>query len=110
MGGLEDRPDRSGVMLSVNAFNGGTWIVVVETEKNAILDRGRDIVLDMVRKIDLPAIVSSYGKKPPHDVGDRVIVRSSLLPRCRFLVGTKLGDLSDDVAIYELIDSKTVGD
>lgn len=92
-------------MLSVNAFNGGTWIVVVELEENAIFEKGRDLILEMVRKIDLPAVVSSYGMRPPHDTGDRVVVKTSLLPRCRFLIGAKLGELADDVAIYELLDS-----
>lgn len=105
MGQPKDRPDLSGVMLSVNAFNGGTWIVVVETEENAIFKSGRDIILEMIRKIEYPAIVSSFGKRPPHDKGDRVIVKSSLLPRCRSLIGAKLDELTDDVAIYELLDS-----
>jgi len=106
MGAVDDRPDLSGVMLSVNTLNGGTWVFVIETQPGALETTGKNIVLDMVRSCDMPAIVASFGKKPPEDTGDRVIVKDSLLPRCKFLVGPKLGELSDDVSIYELLDSR----
>lgn len=105
MGVENDRPDRSGVMLSVNELNGGTWVFVIETQLGALETTGKNIILEMVRNVNFPAIVASYGKKPPEDTGDRVVVKDSLLSRCKFLIGAKLGELSDDVSIYELLDS-----
>jgi hypothetical protein len=106
MGALQDRPDQSGVMLSINDLNGGTWIFIVEIKEGAVLSTGRNIIVEMVNKIDLPAIVVSFGKTPPHDTGDMVIVKDSLLPRSRRLIGQKLGILVEGIGLYDL---KTVG-
>lgn len=102
----DDRPDNSGVMLSVNDMNGGTWVFALETKPNAILTSARNIVLNVARAINLPIIVSSHGVLPPHDTGELVIVKDALLSRCRYLAGEKMHQLAADVAIYKLIDSK----
>ena len=110
MGNEDDRPDKTGVMLSINALNGGTWIFAIETKENAIKTTGKNIVLDVVKKVNLPMIVSSYDKLPPFDTGDKVVVKASLLSRSKFLIGEKLDELSDDVSIYRLIDSMEKND
>lgn len=108
IGSEKDRPDLSGVMISINNLNGGTWIFIVELEENAILGKGKEIILDIVNKFNIPAIVTSYGTKPPHDTGEKVIVKDSLLSRSKGLIGNKIDNLSENVNIYQLIDSKEI--
>jgi hypothetical protein len=101
----EDRPDLSNVLTSVNDLNGGTYSFVVELRPHALFMGGRNIVVDMVCKLDFPAIVSNYGVKPPHDTGDRVVVKASLLDRSRGIRSTFLNALSDDIGVYLLKDN-----
>lgn len=101
-----DRPDVSGVMLNIYNLNGGTWIFVVEIKEGAVLGLGKGIILDMINKYDYPAIVTSYGIKPPKDTGDKVIIKDSLMNRAKNLAGAKIASLTDDVGIYKLIDSR----
>ena len=62
-GGEEDRPDKSGVLISISEFNGGTWIFVQELKENAVTTTGKEIILDIINKVDLPVIVSDYKTK-----------------------------------------------
>lgn len=102
----EDKPNLSNVMVSINNLNGGTWIFVIELEKNAVIGSGKNIILSMINDFNIPAIVASYGYKPPYDTGDKVIVKDSLLSRSKSLIGEKIDNLSENVSIYHLIDSK----
>jgi len=103
----DDRPDLSGLFAFIRDFNGGEYIFAIELVPHAVFESGKNIILDMVKKIDnLAVIVSNYGVKPPYDNGDRVIVKSSLLYRSRNIRGIFLNNLAPDVGVYVLKDSK----
>jgi len=103
--GLEtDRPDQLGVMLSVNDMNGGRWGFAIELEPNAVLNKAASSLAAFARALPFPIIVSSYDRLPPHDTGDRVIVKDELLPRSKRLVGNVLAILDEGVKMYELFD------
>jgi hypothetical protein len=94
--GLEqDRPDNSGIMVSVNNLNGGNWIFAIETKANALLGSGKNIVLDAAAKINLPVIVVDFNSRPPKDFGNRVIVKNSLLKRSTSIMGDFVAYLDD---------------
>lgn len=104
-GNEEDRPDLSGVMLNIYNLNGGVYIFVIEVEEGSVLGKGKNIILDMVKKYDYPAIVTSYGVEPPHDTGNMVILKDSLLTRAKRIMGEKIADLTEGVSLYNLINS-----
>ena len=87
MGEEEDRPDKSGVFLHIDTFNGGTWIFVMETKKDAHLTTGKDIILDIANKFDIPIIVSDYDTKIGKDFGDYVILKKKLEPKASQIMG-----------------------
>lgn len=104
-GNEEDRPDKSNVLLSVCEFNGGTWIVVNELEKNAVMTTGKNIILEVAKKIDFPAIISDYGSKPPNDFGDRLGIRKDRESKAKSMMGTHLAQLDENgfYNIYKLL-------
>jgi hypothetical protein len=93
-------------MLSVNDLNGGRWGFVLELEHDAVRTKGSDIVCEFARQISVPVIIASFDSIPPHDTGDRVVVKDELLPRAKQLAGKHLGTLASGISIYELIDRK----
>lgn len=99
-GAEEDRPDLNGVMISINSFNNGTWIFVIERVKDAVLTTAKDMIIQIVKEVNFPAIVSSYESKPPNDFGDFTIVKESLKHRCTKMI--------DDLVIY-LDEEKQIG-
>ena len=99
----EDRPDVSGVLLSINEMNGGRWVFAVETKKDAVLTSGRNIVIDIAFAVDIPVIVVDHGSTPPNDTGDRVVVKDKLLARSKAIIGSKLNDLAPGIAVYTLV-------
>jgi hypothetical protein len=98
-----DRPDHSGVLVSVNKFNGGTWILVIEAAPDALMTTGRNLVLSVAKAVNLPVIVVNYGSKAPNDTGDRTVVKDSLLPRAQKMIGKKLDELAEGFGVYELV-------
>ena len=101
-GGEEDRPDKSGLMLSVNHLNGGTWSFAIETEPGALYGSGREVALDLIKRFDRPMIVVSHGSLPPDDKGDLIVVKRSLHPRAQKNIGEQVGRLSLSVGVYKL--------
>ena len=101
----EDRPDLSGVMVSTNDLNGGIYGFAIELKPHAVFESGKNIILDMVCKLDVPVIISNYGVKPPNDTGNRVVVKEALLHKSRNMRSTFLNALSDNVGIYILKDN-----
>lgn len=99
----EDRPDKNGVVATINKMNGGTWIFINEMEENALLNGGKGIVLQMVSKIDLPAIVVDYDSKPPDDKGNRVVIKEELLPRTDRIRGEYIDHIDDGMGLYKLV-------
>jgi hypothetical protein len=100
----EDRPNLNGMMMSVSTMNGGTWVFGVEDKPNALRTTGRDIVLDIANKIDMPIIIVRYESKPPTDKGDEVIVKPSLMPRADKLINGLIDYLDQEktIGIYRL--------
>lgn len=101
-GSEEDRPDKSNVMVSISAFNGGRWIFVMETKKDAYKTTGKGIIKDIVSRVNLPVIVSAFESKPGEDYGDFVILKDSLQPRAKTMLGDFMFEFSDNVNVYEL--------
>ena len=104
-GHLGDRPDLSNVMCSFNAFNGGQWVFVIETKPNAALTTGKNIIHQLSLSVPFPVIIVDYGKKPPNDFGDRVVVKDSLASRSKRIAGKFLRYLDDQrsIKVHELI-------
>ena len=84
-------------------INNGPWIFAVETRKNAFRTTGKNIVIDMARKYDIPVIVSDHKSKYPEDKGDYIVIKDSLLPRTNKIRGKFLWKLADDIGVYELV-------
>jgi len=92
----EDRPDKSGISISINNLNNGFWIFARERKENALRTTGKNIVLDIARNVDLPVIVSDFHCKPPHDYGDYVVIKKSLKERSKKLTKEFIGYLDDN--------------
>ena len=91
-GGEEDRPDKNGIFIAVpDAFNGGIWIVVMDQVKDAHRTTGKEIILDVADKIDLPVIVADHDNLK-HGKGDYVIIKDSLQHRSSKIKGEFIGD------------------
>lgn len=102
-GAEEGRPDKCGVMVSINTMLGGPFIIVIETRPGALETSGKAMVLDTIGRINLPCIVVDHASRPPHDEGDRVIVTPHLYHRTQRMRGAFLGPYGDDGAgIYAL--------
>lgn len=101
----EDRPDKVGALVSVNTFNGGKWVLAIETKPNALMTSASSLVRSVAGKVHLPVIVVNSDSRPPNDTGDRVVVQDGLLPRSSQLVGSKLGELSGGFGVYNLLSS-----
>lgn len=98
----EDRPDKSGIMVSVNKIEDSTWIVAMDLKKNAHRTTGKNIVIDMLNKYKLPVIVVDHDNLEKGK-GDYVIIHDSMLPRAGQLIGNFLNDISINMKEYELI-------
>lgn len=105
MHGLGDdsqRPDLTGAMLWVGQTPRGVIGFGVETRENAVLTTARRAVVDFVNGANLPLIITSYGKRPPEDSGDRVALRKAHVLRAFAMRGPFETDLGDDVLLYAL--------
>lgn len=96
------RPDRCGVMMHVTSMNGGTWIFAFETREGAFED-AREMMVQIIRDIDLPMILINHGSRPPDDVGDATVIKDDLLPFTKRMRGSLLRMIANDIGIYELV-------
>jgi hypothetical protein len=101
-GDEEDRPDKSGIMLSIND-DSGIWAFIIEVEQDALITKGKNIVLDVIGHISVPGIVVSYTSKPPNDTGDLVIVKEELFDRSTKITGDFIYSLSDSIHVFRLV-------
>lgn len=101
-----DRPDRNGVMFTQNILEGQVYFTAIETRKGAIVSSGKIMAHDIATRTKIPIIVVEYGKKPPEDTGDYVIIHDDILPRCKHITGEWIEEMGNNVAIYELIKGK----
>jgi hypothetical protein len=102
-GDINDRPDKNDIMLSINDVEGQHMIYAIELKKGSYLNSGKNIILDIVKKINLPVIVSDFDSVYPNDKGDYVIIHSSLLNRAKNIIGEHIEQLSDNINSYKLI-------
>ena len=98
-----DRPDLNDEMISISSFNGGTWIFVQETKKHAHLTTGKNIIIDVANKVDLPVIISDFDSKPGKDYGDYVLIKDKLDPRSSHIKGDFICDYVNEMKLYKLI-------
>lgn len=101
-GNEEDRPDKSGVMISISKFNGGTWIFIQELKEKAISTTARDVIIDVINNVDLPGIVVDYNTPIGEDYGDYVIIKDKLDSRSSKIKGDHLFDLDKNIKVYRL--------
>ena len=78
----------------------------METKKNAHLTTGKNIILDIANKFDIPIIVSDYDSELGEDYGDYVILKKDLEVRANQIKGDFICELGKDVKVYKLIISK----
>ena len=102
-GGEDDRPDKIGVMVTVQQIENGTFALALEHKPGAVLATGQPMITAVATSTKLPVIVSDYESLPPHDKGDRVAVHSSIMYRARRLLGEMLTWIGPDVALFRLV-------
>ena len=103
-GGDHDRPDKNGIIASIGHFNGGSWLFVREFQENAIFGTGRQMLIDMVNLIDVPAVITAFGSKPPNDTGDYIVVKNSLKEKSSQTLGDFVVYLDKErtIGLYKL--------
>jgi hypothetical protein len=102
-GAETDRPKENDVLFTSNILEGQKFLTAIELKPFAIEIGGKNMAIEMVASTKVPMIVVLYGKKPPHDTGDYVIVHDEILPRCQRIVGEFKLRMSDKVAMYKLV-------
>ena len=103
VGAESDRPDKSGVILSINDLNGGTFAFATECHAGAAMGSGAAMVWAMADCIPLPVVVNRFETKYPNDSGDWVAVRDELLPQTTQMRGPVVGPLGDALTVYALV-------
>ena len=103
--GIKDwRPDRTGLMLSMNTFGSdGDYGVAIEVRVGAAIGPGRQALVALARRVDRPIIVFASGRHQPEDTGDWVVLRDDLMPRAAAIAGQPLYRLDYNVGMYELL-------
>ena len=102
VGADEDRPDLIGAMIWIARTERGLIGFAVELAQDAIRTTARDAVCRFVKQVNLPLVVVSYGNKPPHDIGDRLVLCKQHVIKAAAMRGPLIETLSDDVSFYEL--------
>jgi hypothetical protein len=99
----KSRPDKIGILPFVSNFNGGYWIFIVETIKDAVVTIAKDFLITITKISNIPLIISDYREYfNKDDKGDRVIIKNNLLYKSKQLHNGLLTMLSDDTGLYKL--------
>ena len=98
----KDRPDKSGVMASVNNMNGGTWGFIMDLKKNAHLTTGRGMLELMVDRFNFPIVIVDYDNLEKGK-GDYVVIKKTLEHRSSKIKGDLITPLNPNANIYKLI-------
>ena len=105
-----DRPDKNNVMITMNMLENQIYFTAIELEEKAIFSfPAKTMLEDIVIETKIPIIVSKFGKKPPHDRGDLVIINEEIFDRCKRICGELISMHSRDdgtISVYELIKGK----
>jgi hypothetical protein len=102
-GGEEDRPDKIGVLFSINATKNGNIHFAIETERHALITSAKSMLRECAEKIPLPIIAVKYGVRPPEDKGDWIIVPDNLALFWSRNIGNLLHKIGGSVKMYELL-------
>lgn len=106
IGEEHDRPDVSGIMVSIADLNGGTFAFALETRRRALWGSGRHMIKAMASKIPLPIVVSRFESKYPNDTGDLVVVRGDLAKRAKKMMGAFVGIVGPRLNAYKVKSTK----
>jgi len=98
----EDRPDKNSIMVSINRIDNFDFVTVIETEKNSAMTSGKDMIVDIVTKINLPAIIFDCESSPPK-TGDRLVIHKNIEHRCGGMMGDFIEKLNDEITMYKLV-------
>lgn len=98
-----ERPNVTGIISNITNVNGGIWVSVRELGKDALTTTGKDFVIDLVIKHQVPVIVREHGSE--RQEGNLVVVKQELMPRSKQLMGDFRGWLNkkENIGIYDLV-------
>jgi hypothetical protein len=74
----------------------------MELKENAFKTTGKNIILDIISKLDIPVIVSDFNTPRGQDYGDYVIIKKDLEKRSNNIRGEFMFEFSDGVNVYKL--------
>lgn len=95
------RPDRIGAMFSVNRTGNGHIGFAIETVEGALRTTAKRMAISFVKETNLPLVVVSFGKLPPNDTGDLLVLRKEHVLRAISMRGPFVEKLSPEVSLYE---------
>ena len=98
-GNDEDRPDKIGLLPSINLLFGNKWITIIEKEKDAYKTSGKNLIVDLINKVNLPAIVAINGGTT---WGEYVIIKDILEDRTEGIKDEFLFDYTENMKVYRL--------
>ena len=98
------QPNTNNVLTTIKEFNNGVWIIAVEMAPNAVMTTGRNIIVDLAEKYELPVIIQSFDGI---ETGDRTVIKNSLLRRAETMTGDFIAWLDDNetIGIYTLVNN-----
>jgi hypothetical protein len=103
-GNEDERPDKNGIIVSINRINNLDYITAIELRPNSFIEVGKNIIVEIIEKTKLPVLIFDFESVPPK-TGDRVAVHKSIEKRCKNLIGDFIEKLNEDINIYKLIKS-----
>ena len=99
VGDLNDRPDISGVMISMNKLGIDMWIFVLDLKPLAHLMEGKNIVIDAISKYDMAVMLSDFEKR---GFGDYVLIKEKLMGCTENVRGEFVSDYAKGIKMYKL--------
>jgi hypothetical protein len=104
-GNDDDKPNKNNIMITDNIIENQRYFTCIELEHNAIFTHpAKDMIDEIVTKMKIPMIVSKYGKRPPYDTGDYVIIHEDIKDRCKRICGEQVS--KGEISVYELLKGK----
>lgn len=101
-GNENDRPDKNGLLAGLSVVEGLNWIVVKEVQENAAITTGLKMLVELSNTFDFPIMIADYDIRPPHDIGNRVVIHKKIEYKCKALMGEFLQQLDENINLYKL--------
>lgn len=98
-GDTKDRPDKIGVLPSISYLFNNTWITIIEKEKDAYKTSGKNIIIDLINKTNLPAVIALDGGTT---WGEYVIIKDNLEDKTEGIRGEFLFNYTDNMKVYRI--------